>query len=289
MNTTDFSAIPKELTARRQWLVWRWATRDGKRTKIPSARVNDPRTFLTFKLAVALTRGRKPADGIGWVFTEGDPFVGIDLDACVSDGVVAPAAQKLIDDLDSYTEVSPSGNGVHVFVLGEWPESARNRTVGAWGGSLEAYDRARYFTVSGNGHGEIAPRQPQLDRLAEQLGPRQVPPGEFDWRQTAPDGVGFEGTDAELLDRARGAANGERFTALYDRGDLSHYPSHSEADLALVSMLAFWAGPSPTRLVRLFRGSALYREDFERDSYKGPTIAKALADRDHDDYYQERS
>jgi hypothetical protein len=94
--------------------------------------------------------------------------------------------------------------------------------------------------------------------------------------------------DHELLERARNAANGADVDALY-RGEHS-YPSPSEADLALVNDLAFWTGPDPDRIDRMFRASGLMRpkwDDRRGDStYGAQTIAKALAART--DFYEPR-
>jgi putative DNA primase/helicase len=285
---TVYRNIPRELRARRQWLPWDYDERDGKLTKVPRGKVNNPRSWMPYELACGAVRSKSAhADGIGYVLSHADPFVGVDLDACMSDGVLAPDAQAIIDAFDSYWEISPSGNGVHIFVMGEWPVWARNRARGAWGGSLEVYDGVRFLTITGEGHGRIAACQPQLDELSTLLGRAEpTASGPFDWDQKPPLGVGFDGSDEQLLQRARAAGNSWQFEALYDRGELASYDDDaSRADLALVGMLAFWTGPDPQRIDRLFRGSALYREKWEREDYSARTIQLALADRDESDYY----
>jgi putative DNA primase/helicase len=86
--------------------------------------------------------------------------------------------------------------------------------------------------------------------------------------------VGNQLGDAELLARARSAGNG-RFARLYDDGDISGYPSQSEADLALVSGLMFWTNNDGSRADRLFRDSALYRPKWEREDYRERTLSEA--------------
>lgn len=87
--------------------------------------------------------------------------------------------------------------------------------------------------------------------------------------------------DAALLAHARAARNGAKFAALYDAGDVSGYTSASEADLALCSLLAFWAGGNATRMDGLFRRSALMRPKWNEargaETYGARTIATALA------------
>src|SRR5579864_4584504 len=121
--------IPNELRARRQWLVWRLENRNGKATKVPyssqpaqPASTNDPTTWSSFEETQnALNEGG--FNGIGFVFTAEDPYVGIDLDKCrdPETGQVEPWAKQIITDLDSYTEISQSGRGLHIIAKGEPP------------------------------------------------------------------------------------------------------------------------------------------------------------------------
>lgn len=109
-----------------------------------NASSTDPTTWCSFEDAVdAYESGC--GDGIGFVIAQDDPYTGIDLDN-VRDkdtGVVTPAAQDIIDNIDSYTEVSPSGTGVHVFVRGALPGKRRRK------GHVEMYDHARFLCMTG--------------------------------------------------------------------------------------------------------------------------------------------
>src|SRR4051812_3244405 len=131
----------------RQWVCWRLEVRNGQLTKVPycplantKANITDPGTWAHYKEAVAAYKERS-YDGIGLVFTESDPFCGVDLDECrdPETGEIQVWAQEIIDELDSYAEVSPSGKGVHVLVKAKLPPG-RNRK-----GTIEMYDRKRYF------------------------------------------------------------------------------------------------------------------------------------------------
>ena len=88
--------------------------------------------------------------------------------------------------------------------------------------------------------------------------------------------------DQELIQKAMSAANGENFQRIW-YGDRSSYPTHSEADMALCDHLAFWCGPDPVRIDRLFRRSELYRDKWDQRhsadgrTYGEMTISKALA------------
>jgi primase-polymerase (primpol)-like protein len=87
-------------------------------------------------------------------------------------------------------------------------------------------------------------------------------------------------SDAEIVLRARRARNGAKFERLYDRGDTAGYASHSEADLALASMLSFWT-QDPAQIDRIFASSALVRDKWQRrPDYRQRTTAKALSGSD---------
>lgn len=143
--------IPKELIEHDQWVAWKYEERNGKVTKPPydpktgkRASHNDPSTWGTFKDAVkALDKG---FDGIGFVFTENDPFCGIDLDDCrdSTSGKIATWALKIIKKFDSYTEVSPSKTGLKIFIKGRLPGGGIKTK------HIEVYDKLRFFTVTGD-------------------------------------------------------------------------------------------------------------------------------------------
>lgn len=86
--------------------------------------------------------------------------------------------------------------------------------------------------------------------------------------------------DDTLIAEMRSARNGQRFAALFDAGDLSsHGNDHHRGDSALCDMLAFWTGPDPDRIDRLFRRSALYRDKWDRPDYREATLRKVLSRR----------
>ncbi len=145
--------IPEELSQLRQWVCWRFAERDGKPTKEPinptytgrKASTTDPTSWSTFKHALSVYEMHPLLDGIGFVFTARDPYCGIDFDNCIEGGVLDPWVEGWIDRLGGYTELSPSGTGVHVIVKAELPGGGKNNRARG----VEIYDRERFFTVTG--------------------------------------------------------------------------------------------------------------------------------------------
>jgi putative DNA primase/helicase len=277
------SAIPAELRARDQWVVWRYEERDGKRTKVPyqpaspKARAStiDPSTWGDFQTASAAA-----GDGIGFVFAEVDDFAGVDLDNCIDGDKIDPTAAAIVLALDSYTERSPSGRGLHVIIRGQL-NGGRRKT-----GNFECYDAGRYFAVTGN-HVAGTPltineRGAELDEVRAEMFPPTARPRAFAGEHSCTSNPGAIADDHELLELARVAKNGSKFSALYYGSGHEGYPSDSEADQALASMLAFWF-VEPARIDQAFRGSARMREKWDErhgeSTYGELTIAKALEGR----------
>lgn len=166
--------IPLALRTRDQWVLWR----DEQGVKMPyaitgrKASSTNPTTWSSYERVRAI-EAKGGYSGIGYVFIADDPFTGIDLDDCRQDGTNEPWAQAIIDEAASYAEVSPSGNGVKIWVIGSIPTSAKSAHI-------ELYDRSRYFTVTGQrlkgAPSDVQPAQPLLDRLHAQIREKQYEP-----------------------------------------------------------------------------------------------------------------
>ena len=278
--------IPDALKALPQWVCWRFEARDGKPTKVPyqarpgsgepgsdgegryKAATSRPATWRDF--ATACEHASR-FDGIGINFA--GRLCGVDLDHCrdPQTGELEPWAQEALADLNSYTEASPSGTGLHVLLFGDLPPGRRKR------GDVECYGAGspKYFTVTG-AHIPGTPFTVE-DRTEEfaafharHLGEEEPQADAPSPRASAP--VALE--DRELLEKARSARNGAEFSRLWEGG----YPEDDSAgDLALCSHLAFWTGADRERMDALFRQSGRYREKWERADYRERTLGKAIA------------
>lgn len=288
--------IPESLRSMPRWVCWKYMPnpKGGKDKKLPihpisgeAADSTDPKTWTTFEDAASALEGRQDLAGLMFALGPDVGVMGIDLDQCIdAAGTFTPEAKTLIETFDTYTEVSPSGTGVKIFLLGKKPgKDCRKKNVHGCH-EIEIYEGKRFFTVTGRRLHEVSPevedRQVELDDLhAELFPPKSNHPRKGNAGGRGSMGQGFTGEDGDLLDKARSAANGGVFTRLYDAGDTSaHDGDDSAADLALVSMLAFWAGPDADRIDRLFRGSGLMREKWDerrgQGTYGRQTIEKAL-------------
>ena len=296
-----FPAIPLELRERTQWVCWRRKPGpEGKIKKIPVDPKNgkngshsDPATWGTYEQALAqFTKGT--VTGIGFVFTENDPYVGIDLDASVRDGVPTDLARSIVHTLDSYTETSPSGSGLHIIVRAPGFSPEWNKRAG-----FEVYATQRFFTMTGDvietrNFIEDRPveltewtqsvsldpetamatsRKPKKGSSSSGMKSERVPrPAVL---RTPPDE-----DDLELIERLR---DNPRFFRLYDHGDTSeHGYDASRADLSMLTLVAHelirsGLPPEPERLDRILRSSALVRPKWlDRADYRRMTIEKAV-------------
>ena len=286
--------FPRELRDLAQWVVWRFETRPGqdKPTKVlynpatgQRADSTKPTTWGTFDNASAtFTRGGYA--GVGFVVTADDPYVGVDLDGCIVDGQLTDNARSWVDLLGSYTEITPSGKGLRIWVRGVKPgERCKNAKLG-----VEIYETDRFFTVTGN-HLEGTPaavqsRQKALTVFYNELFPQEQPaPALRSTPQPASDAIPQD--DQALLHKMFNARNGATIRALWNGDKRGHVgpdgqPDESAADLALCNHLAFWTGCDVQRMDRLFRQSGLMRPKWDRrarqgETYGQGTIARAIA------------
>ncbi len=279
-DNASWCAVPAALRERRSWVCWRPEVRDGNDTKVPyiaetgcsrKAKSNDPSTWRSFEEAV---RHAPQPGGIGVMFSDG--LAGADVDDCLDgDGNLKPWAAAIVGELDSYAEISPSGEGVKVFFFGEIPPGGNRKRVGD--GEIELYSKGRFFTVTGQ-HlpgtpATVEPRQAEIDSLHPRLF------GKSEARVLPERGDSPDLGDAQLLEKARNAKDGPLFKTLYDQGDTSAYgDDDSAADFALAHLLGFWCGPDPERIESLFARSALGQRAKwrERSDYRERTIRRAL-------------
>jgi hypothetical protein len=277
--------VPEELRRIPQWVCWRWSIKEGsgEKTKLPVnpngtglASTTNPATWSSFDKCYGLAKGGF-ADGVGFVFTREAGYVGVDLDNCLVDGALREPEATWVRALASYTEVSPSGTGGKVIFKGSLPDDLRRHS---WGGN-GIYDSGRFFTVTGDvfdgwdsvRHVGTAELQPLLDTW--------FPPQEAK-------GEGYNEaeetlTDNEVMVHLNREAGAQNTIRLYNgRWQEAGYDSQSEADLALVGKLAFYCGPCPTQIDRLFRASGLMRDKWDETrggglTYGEKTVEYALA------------
>lgn len=254
----QYDAIPSELKQLAQWVC-------VGAEKIPinpftggAASVTDPNTWSTFDVAVQRANGH----GIGFVFTDADPYSFIDLDAPKNEEQSQRHA-SIYQTFNSYTELSRSGNGVHIIVRGKVPHGMRREKV-------EVYSNARYAIMTGRVLKPLPINDCQnlLNGMLSQMQPTGAG-AELVQRE------GLFG-DQQIIDMASRAANGDKFMRLAQGNwEGMGYPSQSEADFALMSIIAFYT-PDNEQCRRIFRGSVLGRraKATRNDKYLNYALAK---------------
>jgi putative DNA primase/helicase len=279
--------IPAELKASKQWALWRREERDGKPAKVPyqpdgkRAKSNDPLTWCSFNVALTTFQDVGGLNGICWMMPkEPVDIIFIDIDHCIKDGIIEPWALETIKKLDSYTERSQSGKGLHILIRGKKP-IRRCRKAGS---PYEIYDCLRPCYLTGDvvdNLTQIEERKDALDALFEEIFSKEMKEAREGAKHSCPPPQGGSGlSDETLLMKARLSKDGREFEALWNGVLLGYNGDDSAADLAMMNRLAFWTGGDAAQMERLFSRSGLgQREKWRnRPDYRERTIQRAISD-----------
>lgn len=264
-----YSSFPEELMKVAQFVCWVGSDKIPKNPHTGyNAQSNNSETWGTFEEACEACE-KYNFDGVGFMFAP--PYFGVDLDHCLDN---VDFCDEFVETLQSYSEISKSGEGIHIICKGKLPDGARRR------GGIEMYSHGRYFICTGNIYNKSYTKVRDCTEAIKVLHSKYLPdntPKAEAWHH-----VEIDLSDTEIIDKARNSKNGIAFAALYE-GNWQGlgFPSQSEADLAFCNMLAFWTGKNPTQMDRIFRSSGLMRAKWDKkrgaDTYGNITIGKACA------------
>lgn len=251
------------------------------------ANSTDPSTWGTFEQAVSVI-GRKcivgnddgTVEGIGFVFSP--PYCGIDIDHCIDSetGEINSKALDIVAEMNSYTERSPSGTGIHIIYKGEVHSEWKKKQGNALGENtdIEMYQTGRYFTVTGDvfdKYNSVADRENEAENIQNTYFTKK-PVSKIQKTSFKPLSL----SDDEILNAARNSRNGMLFSELYAGNWQSKYESQSEADMAFCSMLAFWFQKDAEKMDAIFRRSGLMRDKWNREqsgsTYGAITLQRAI-------------
>lgn len=273
-NSNLWANIPEELKERAQWVV-------ADKNKTPyqcngrKASPTDPSTWTDFNTACAYAKQHH--FNIGYVLSANDPFTCIDLDIKTDTPQEQfDRASSIIKTFNSYTEYSQSGKGFHIWVYGNIGKGLRRDNV-------EIYSQERFIVCTGNTlkSEPIKYKKDILDNMVSQL------QDEKEKFEPLPDRPEIE-TDDSIMEKAWNAGNKEKFQALWfadlDNDSEAIGLDHSQADLSLIQMLAFYTNNND-QLIRLWHKSNLgKRKKAKREDYIESTIRKARQNQAHDEY-----
>lgn len=284
----NFVNIPDALKRNASFCVWKLEKRSGRPTKVPynpktgaMAKTNDPSSFADFNTAMkAYAIGGW--DGIGYRVSES--IGAIDIDHCIrEDGSLNDVAASILGIFSTaYFERSPSGTGLRGFFRLS-PDFAYDKTVYYINNrkhGLEVYlpgTTNRFVTVTGDMF-----REGSVTRDDNAL---QTALDTFMKRNTRISSKTIESAsyldDDSVIVHALASESGDKFKALYAGNWEEGYDSQSDADMALVSILAFWCGNVEEQIDRIFRSSGLMRDKWDRKTgdatYGQITIRNAVA------------
>ena len=264
-----FNTIPQELKQLKQWVLWKIEMDDkGKPTKVPykpnglKASTTRPSDWSDFD---TVCKSCKEYNGIGFVFTKEDNYVGIDLDKCITNGEPEPWAVNIINTVDSYATISQGGSGIHIIFRGTLPENAINRKD-----HIEIYAHGRYFCMTDFIYNDLTEIKefPQLFEFLDKLGMIKNN-GKPDPDTAIPTTTPMM-TNDQILEIASRASNGAKIQKLLN-GDTSDYPSGSEADQALVAFLAFYT-QDLGQITNIISQTPLWDKKWQRHDYQMRTI-----------------
>jgi len=281
--TTYLSNIPDELKRLNNWCVWKFEKRNGKRTKIPFnaetgefAKSNDKSTWSSYETAV----NAEGVDGIGFFFEP--PYLGIDIDDIDDDLHRFKQGDKLDNIVSefneafkSYTEVSPSGNGLHIIVKGKIPGSRRRK------GNIEMYDSGRFFTMTGKNIGKYKDVTEVSEQVFKTIYNKYLPDNTVKYPTTNNYQQNIHNlSEIDVINEIYKSKQAKLFDDLMKGNYEPYYTSHSEADMALANILAFWCARDYSQMDSIFRQSNLYRDKWDEkrknSTYGEQTLFKAI-------------
>lgn len=279
----DYSKVPQELKNVKQWVCFK------KNSKIPissinglGAKANDPTTWDTYYNALNYYQNHLTTiGGLGFELANG--YFGVDLDDIESESDKA-IRDDFITKLNSYTEISQSGKGIHIICRGNLPSGNRRK------GNVEMYDAGRYFAMTGNIYPNSTLIIGDCTNIILSLHQKYLADKEVEKPTYVVSHHDFDDngelknsilTDDEVIAKIKKSKQAMMFYALWDGNYESlKYASHSDADGALCMILAFWCSGNRDQIDRLFRKSGLMRDKWDEKrgelTYGEITINTAL-------------
>ena len=292
-----FENIPQAMRAVRRWSVWR---KEDDARKIPyrvlqggfwsqseRCKSDTPAMWVSFDEALhCFLKSNGHLGGLS--FALGDGWCGFDFDNVSADGKLHPQAVSWLARLGGYQEVSQSGVGVKNILRGRLSqaflgtaETGRQfKNIPSDGMATEVYHCRRFFFLTGNGNpGEPKENQAMIDSICDELlsMKAEMQPKKETQRRSLPRGTHPSAalSDDAVLEKIRHSRQAVKFESLWN-GQIGAYPSWSEADMGLTSILMWWCNNDETQVERLFEQSGLAKRDkWDREDYQSRTLSKA--------------
>ena len=270
--------VPDEMKARKNWVAvktWKSAEKD-KLSKRPIdcntgnyAESDNPETWTTFDKALEYVR-EHGGTTIAYALDGKDKVSCVDIDRCFDEnGELSETAKEALKRSGAtYAEKSVSGNGLHIFGKTDGMDL---RTFSK-GGDLELYQKEQFIAMTGDGaktkdlvNFDTCGMKPYLESKCEKR---------IEWKGVCKGENGLSSmSDKDVVEKAREAKNGDKFKRLYAGEDLQN--NHSNSDMSLMNILAYWCNGDKEQMLRIFATSGLFRSNKSADYYEHTAI-KAL-------------
>ena len=272
------AAVPDEMKARKNWVAvrtWKSAEKD-KLSKRPIdcntgnyAESDNPETWTTFDKALEYVR-EHGGTTVAYALDGKDKVSCVDIDRCFDEnGELSETAKEALKRSGAtYAERSVSGNGLHIFGKTDGMDL---RTFSK-GGDLEFYQKEQFIAMTGDGaktkdlvNFDSCGMKPYLESKCEKR---------IEWKGVCKGENGLSSmSDKDVVEKAREAKNGDKFKRLYAGEDLQN--NHSNSDMSLMNILAYWCNGDKEQMLRIFATSGLFRPNKSADYYEHTAI-KAL-------------
>ena len=272
------AAVPDEMKARKNWVAvrtWKSAEKD-KLSKRPIdcntgnyAESDNPETWTTFDKALEYVR-EHGGTTVAYALDGKDKVSCVDIDRCFDEnGELSETAKEALKRSGAtYAERSVSGNGLHIFGKTDGMDL---RTFSK-GGDLEFYQKEQFIAMTGDGaktkdlvNFDSCGMKPYLESKCEKR---------IEWKGVCKVENGLSSmSDKDVVEKAREAKNGDKFKRLYTGEDLQN--NHSNSDMSLMNILAYWCNGDKEQMLRIFATSGLFRPNKSADYYEHTAI-KAL-------------
>lgn len=274
------AAVPNEMKKRANWVVvktW-WNAEKGKYNKRPVncnsdkgeyAESDNPETWTTFDNALKYLK-EKGGTTVAYALDGKDNVSCIDLDHCYDEnGQQTALAKEVLSKCGkTYVEKSVSGNGLHIF----GKTGGMDIRTFSKDGDLEFYQKEHFIAMTGDGTGYSRLESFDTPEMKELLS-RKCEKRE-EWKGVCKGVNGLSTmTDRDVVEKASNAKNGDKFKRLYAGEDLQN--NHSNSDMSLMNLLAYWCNGDKEQMLRIFATSGLFRPNKSPDYYEGTAI-KAL-------------
>ena len=272
------AAVPDEMKARKNWVAvktWKSAEKD-KLSKRPIdcntgnyAESDNPETWTTFDKALEYVR-EHGGTTVAYALDGKDNVSCVDIDRCFDENgeLFETAKEALKKSGATYAEKSVSGNGLHIF----GKTNGMDLRTFSKDGDLEFYQKEQFIAMTGDGaktkdlvNFDTCGMKPYLESKCEKR---------IEWKGVCKGENGLSSmSDKDVVEKAGAAKNGDKFKRLYAGEDLQN--NHSNSDMSLMNILAYWCNGDKEQMLRIFATSGLFRPNKSADYYEHTAI-KAL-------------